>query len=81
MDAVEAAKVLPVVHDRARRLRPGEVPRSESRWARIMLDPERERAGGSARTYVVHESPAGEPDGYASYRFHWKWATAWQLTA
>jgi predicted acetyltransferase len=73
LDADEASKVLPAVHDRARRLRPGEISRPESFWRRIFRHPEREREAGSGRFYVVHESPAGESDGYASYRYFHDW--------
>jgi predicted acetyltransferase len=73
VDVAEAARVLPGVHGRARRLRPGEVSRSEACWANILADRERQRDGGGARLYVVHEGADGGADGYASYRYHWKW--------
>jgi predicted acetyltransferase len=73
LGAEEAVEVLPAIHDRARRLRPGEVSRSKTRWERILADPERQRRGDGARTYVVHENGKGGPDGYASYRQHSKW--------
>jgi predicted acetyltransferase len=73
LDAEEAAKVLPAVHDRACRLRPGDITRPETFWQRDFRDREFSRNGGSGRFYVVHESPAGEPDGYASYRYFHDW--------
>lgn len=69
----EAADVLPVVHEKARRLRPGELSRSKTRWEQMLRDPERRRDGGGPRTYVVHENARGITDGYASYRYRWKW--------
>ncbi len=71
--AAEAADVLPALHDRARKLRPGEVSRSKEVWEQTFRDPDRYRHGGGARTYVVHEGADGRADGYASYRYHWKW--------
>lgn len=73
LDAAEAEKVFPGVHDRARRLTPGDITRSARRWTHWFLDPVRERHGGSARFYVVYESPAGEAEGYLAYRFGGDW--------
>jgi predicted acetyltransferase len=69
----EASKVLPDLHDRARRLRPGEINRGPQWWDWEFKDPEKDREGGKARFYAVHESDSGEPDGYASYRYHSAW--------
>jgi predicted acetyltransferase len=66
----DAAKVIPGVHDRARRLRPGELTRPAEDWDWLFRDTERERGGGGPRFYAVHESGRGEPDGYVSYRYH-----------
>ena len=71
--AAEATKTLPGLHDRARKLRPGEVSRSKEVWEQTFRDPPRYRHGGGARTYVVHEGADGRADGYATYRYHWKW--------
>lgn len=73
LDADEASKVVPALHDRARRLQPGEISRPDTFWTREFKDPEKARGGGSGRFYVVHESPAGEVDGYASYRYFHDW--------
>lgn len=74
VDAEAAAKVLPVVHDRARRRQPGDLGRSREWWEGALRDPESRREGASPRFYAVHESEAGEADGYASYRVkpHWE---------
>ncbi len=69
LDADEAAKVLPSVHDQARRRQPGELIRSSLTWDRHFRDPEKERDGGGGRMYALHESPAGDADGWVSYRF------------
>jgi predicted acetyltransferase len=74
LDADEAAKIVPGVHDRARRLRPGDVSRPSGWWERHFRDREDHRQGGAARFYAVHESPAGEPDGYLSYRYRHHWS-------
>jgi predicted acetyltransferase len=72
VDAAEAANILPRLHEQVRRLRPGDVSRSKEVWEATFRDPERFRHGGGARTYVVHEGTGGQPDGYASYRYHWR---------
>jgi predicted acetyltransferase len=73
IDPDEAAKVLPLVHDRARRQRPGELNRTASWWRGHLLDLEPDRKGGEARIYALHESSAGEADGWVSYRYHDQW--------
>jgi predicted acetyltransferase len=73
VDADAAAKVLPDVHDRARRTQPGDVTRSQAWWDAWFKDREKERDGGSARFYVVHESSPGQADGYVAYRSKSKW--------
>jgi predicted acetyltransferase len=69
----EARTVLPAIHDRARRLRPGEISRPASTWETMLRDPERSRDDDKPRTFVVHEGANGGLDGYASYRYHSKW--------
>ncbi len=71
--SAEATTVIPVIHDHARRLRPGEVSRPGLYWEATLRDPEGSRGGASARTFVVHEDSDGRADGYASYRIHSKW--------
>jgi predicted acetyltransferase len=39
-----------------------------------LRDREDHRQGAAARFYAVHESPAGEPDGYLSYRYRHHWS-------
>jgi predicted acetyltransferase len=65
----EAGKLLPLVHDGARHLRPGELIRNARWWDNHLKDPEKERGGGEARMYAAHESASGEADGWVSYRY------------
>lgn len=73
LDAEAAAKVLPGLLDVARRRQPGDVRRPDAWWDGMFRDPERQREGASGRFHVVHESPAGEADGYALYRVRHGW--------
>ncbi|MDP9387451.1 MAG: GNAT family N-acetyltransferase, partial [Actinomycetota bacterium] len=73
VDAGTAAKVLPAVHDQARRRQPGDLGRSAEWWEGALRDPEPRREGASPRFYAVHESAEGEADGYASYRVKSRW--------
>ena len=74
-----AAKVIPGVHAEARCYRPGEVDRGDARWAGMLEDPERDRHGGGARMFVVHEDVSGSPDGYASFRHVWPREGTWKV--
>ena len=70
----EAAKLLPEIHDRVRRCRPGEVNREGRWWTRHLKDRGNEHPGYEGRFYAIHESGSGEADGWVSYRFqenHW----------
>jgi predicted acetyltransferase len=69
VDPEEAGKVLPDVHDRARGSQPGELGRTARWWRQHLADYEDGREGKEARLYAVHESPAGEADGFVGYRF------------
>jgi predicted acetyltransferase len=70
LESDEAGKILPSVHERARRLRPGELNRNARWWERHLKDPEKARGGGGGRLYALHESPDGDADGWVSYRYH-----------
>jgi predicted acetyltransferase len=73
VDKESAAKVLPGIHDRARRHAPGDVNRVPAWWDNFFKDKEKDREGASARFYVVHESQPGEADGYMAYRIKGAW--------
>jgi predicted acetyltransferase len=73
VDGAEAAKVLPAVLDRARRCQPGDITRPGAWWDGLFRDPEKNRNGAGPNFYAVHESSAGEADGYAIYRIKHSW--------
>jgi len=68
-----AATALPVIYDRARCLQPGALTRSEGYWTVSLHDLEAWRDGASALFFAVYRSPAGQADGYVSYRIQNKW--------
>lgn len=72
----EAAAKLPPLYERLRSRRPGEVSRSAAWWDVCLRDPEPEQAGAGPMLHVMHESAAGSPDGYATYRVKEEW-TGW----
>ncbi|MDQ6617164.1 MAG: GNAT family N-acetyltransferase [Actinomycetota bacterium] len=73
IDRDEAGKLLPSVHEQARRLRPGELSRSPRWWDLHLRDPEKDREGAGGRMYAVHESAQGAADGWVSYRYRPSW--------
>jgi predicted acetyltransferase len=73
--AADAASLLPTLWARSWRRSPGELSRNAGYWAAVDLDPEEDRDGATARFVVVHADAAGEPDGAASYRLQWNWAS------
>jgi predicted acetyltransferase len=75
VQAAEAASLLPDLWARSWRRTPGELSRSAGYWAALDLDPEEDRDGATARFVVVHADAAGEPDGAATYRLRWNWAS------
>jgi predicted acetyltransferase len=70
LDADAAAKILPALHERIRRRRPGDISRRPVDWDLRFLDPEVLRGGASRRFIVLHESASGEPDGFLTYRIN-----------
>lgn len=66
-DVDEAKKVLPSLHEQARRQQPGDLSRTEGWWNMFWRNT---KAGGrrSARFYVLVEGRGGKPEGYAAYR-------------
>jgi predicted acetyltransferase len=71
----EGNAVMPAVWARSYTRSPGELSRNANYWATLAVDPEEDRDGATARFVVVHTDEAGEPDGAASYRLDWKWAS------
>lgn len=74
VDPERARAAFPAVYDAHRLVTPGALTRKPAYWDFWFLDREDGRDGASARFYVVHESPAGEVDGYAAYRVRPKWS-------
>jgi predicted acetyltransferase len=55
------------------RTRPGGLERTEAWWrSEFFHDPEYQRRGGAAASYVLHETD-GRATGYARYRLHPEW--------
>jgi predicted acetyltransferase len=71
LEAYEAASVVPRLYDAARRRYVGEVTRAAEWWAYIFSE---EQTKKHPRFTVVHETPEGEPDGFARYRVRDDWS-------
>ncbi len=69
----DAIPAIPGIYERCRLAIPGAVNRSEGWWERWFKDHEWERDGGTARFYLLHESPGGTPDGYLALRQKRAW--------
>jgi predicted acetyltransferase len=69
----EAARLLPEVFERVRRLHPGQVSRGPALWELLLRDPEWIRRGRGPRVDVVVETTPGRVDGYASYGLKQRW--------
>lgn len=63
----------PSIHDAVRRARPGDINRSDTWWDLTAEDAEIMRDGKKKAFRVLHEDAAGNPDGYAIYRYDGKW--------
>ena len=73
VDAAVAAAVLPEVYEAHRATTPGALSRKPAYWDFWLRDRPDGREGASARFFVLHESDAGRPDGYACYRIKSSW--------
>lgn len=69
IDKEAAAKIAPALHEAARRRTPGDVSTPQVMWDLMVADFDHRRDGASALFYAVHESAAGEPDGFLSFRY------------
>jgi predicted acetyltransferase len=69
-DAIE--RIAPL-YDRVRRERPGHLDRAGAWWTRRVHDAERHREGRAALRAAVHETAAGDVDGYALYAVKHGW--------
>ncbi len=73
VDADEALRVFPAVHDAVRPAVPGMIDRSVTWWTHLgVTDLPAWRDGGGPKTFAVHETD-GTPDGYAIYRVKADW--------
>jgi predicted acetyltransferase len=69
----DARKLFPEIFDCVRRVQPGAVQRVDAWWPDEFFWREPEEKG--TRNYCVYESPEGNLDGYAAYRFEAGWST------
>ena len=74
VDPEEGQKVLPAIYEAARLSQPGCLTRTAAWWELHLKDLPRWRNGGSGFFHAVHESDAGEPDGYVTYRRKGEWS-------
>ena len=73
IDADEAAKVLPPIHDRVRRAVPGMLMRTEAWWRAFKLaDPKEWRGGAGPKFFGLYERDGGL-EGYTTYRVKDEW--------
>lgn len=63
----------PAIHDAVRRRRPGDIGRTDPWWDLAAVDSEIMRNGAKKAFRVLHEDAAGNPDGYATYRYSGTW--------
>jgi predicted acetyltransferase len=69
----EVAEQFPQVFEQVRHSRPGIYARVPQWWqSEFIYDPEHSRRGGSAASFVLHETD-GAPTGYARYRLYPEW--------
>ncbi|MPZ29036.1 MAG: GNAT family N-acetyltransferase [Micromonosporaceae bacterium] len=72
----EARGDLARLYEAARPDRPGWSSRSDAWWSYRLADPASHRHGATERRVTLHESNAGEVDGYALWRAKSDWSTA-----
>ncbi|MGI8651306.1 MAG: GNAT family N-acetyltransferase [Geodermatophilaceae bacterium] len=63
-------------YDEIRPQTPGLLSRKDRWWDSLLLDPEKQRNGRSARRYLLHAEPDGTVTGFALYRRKADWADA-----
>jgi predicted acetyltransferase len=73
VDAAEALKTFPPVHDAVAAVTPGFYQRNDAWWeSQILADPEHWRQGASKKFFLLNERHA-RPTGYATYRIKSEW--------
>jgi len=73
LDKDEAGKRIPDLYEDLRRRHVGALSRPPGWWAEYFRDPDDQREGASSRFYALHESDAGEADGFVAYRVKRNW--------
>jgi predicted acetyltransferase len=68
VDAETALAVMPGVYDRVRATQVGAPERPSLWWRHLFRDTESRRQGFSPLQFLLHDSDAGEADGYVAYR-------------
>jgi predicted acetyltransferase len=68
VDAAECRRVVERLHARLLPLRPGALNRPSAWWDAVFYDHPSRRHGGTAARYALHFDPAGQPDGYLTFR-------------
>jgi predicted acetyltransferase len=74
LEPEEVIPDIPAIHDRARLAQPGDIDRNGRWWDLAVRDPEWSHKGLGQLFWAMHRSPAGECDGYVSYRVKPRWA-------
>ncbi|MDQ4037876.1 MAG: GNAT family N-acetyltransferase [Actinomycetota bacterium] len=62
------------LYDAIRSATPGLLSREDRWWDSLLLDPEKQRSGRSARRYLLHTEADGTVTGFASYRRKADWS-------
>ena len=73
VDEKTVRATFPALHDAVRRRTPGDINRTYAWWDLTAADAEFMREGKKPAFRVLHEDSAGNPDGYAIYRYEDKW--------
>lgn len=73
VDEKTVRSTFPAIHDVVRRRTPGDINRTDAWWDLTAADAEFMREGKKPAFRVLHEDAAGNPDGYAIYRYEGKW--------
>lgn len=69
VDKDAVMKVAPALHERVRRQTVGDISGPPEHYERLTADFESNRGGAGSLFYALHESDAGEPDGFVAYRY------------
>jgi predicted acetyltransferase len=73
VDKDAVMKVVPALHEQVRRQTVGDISGPSGFYDRLTADFESNRDGAGSLFYALHESDAGEPDGFVAYRYKHDW--------